>query len=84
MSSSKLQEIEQREGKPIGEVLKVSFAQHGSQRKVAKALGVAQGTISLWLMRSRLKQQTILVPADEPTTSAGAKAQGPCLPGFDI
>lgn len=58
---SKIDSIESEYGKPMPQVLTDLFEKLGSQRAVAEELGVAQGTVSLWLMRYRLTQKTILV-----------------------
>lgn len=72
----KINEIERREGKPIADILIAAYETHGSQTEVAKALGVGQSTISLWLIRLGLQEKTVLVPRKKdkhrsahPTTS---------------
>lgn len=61
MPSSKLKQIERARGRPMSELLKELYAQHGSQVEVARDLGVSQGTVSLWLMRFGLRGKKILV-----------------------
>jgi predicted transcriptional regulator len=58
---SKIQEIEKKHGKTIKEVLPTLMDQHGSVSAVASALGVTQGTVSLWIKHNGLKVKTILV-----------------------
>ena len=58
---SKLAMVERERGQPIIEILKELYTQHGSQREVAQALGIAQSTLSQNLVRLRLKEKTILV-----------------------
>ena len=59
---AKMSEIESREGKSIIEILHEKYETYGNQSQVAKAIGVSQGTLSLWLMRLDLVQKIILVP----------------------
>jgi len=61
------QQIEEREKKPMVEVLRERYEQYGSQKEVAKSLGVSQPTISLWLVRVGLKEKSIVVPKQEAT-----------------
>jgi transcriptional regulator with PAS, ATPase and Fis domain len=67
----KMKEIEEREKKPIKQILIDAYLRHGEQKVVADALGVSQTTISLWLMRLGLKQRVILVPVDRDRERAG-------------
>lgn len=53
--------VEKERGKPIADVLIELFAEHGTQEGVAQALGVSQGTISLWVRRAGLEFRTQLV-----------------------
>jgi len=62
--ASKSDLIEQEFGRPLPEVLEDLFQEHGSQVAVAKALGVTQGTVSLWLVRYGFSQKTVLVKED--------------------
>ncbi|MBI5671270.1 MAG: hypothetical protein HZC41_25010 [Chloroflexi bacterium] len=61
-AQSKYQQIEKEYGRSMAEILTDKFAQYGSQRSVAKALGVDQATVYTWLLKLGLKQKTILVP----------------------
>jgi hypothetical protein len=56
-----MREVEQREGRPIADVLRDLYALHGTQSAVADALGIDQSTLSLWLLRLGLEQRTVLV-----------------------
>jgi transposase-like protein len=58
--------IEERHGgKSIREILKGAFEQYGSQRAVAKALGIDQSTLSAWLIRLQLVQWSTLKEMSE-------------------
>lgn len=63
-------EIAAQQGKTIRQLLKESFEKHGSQEKVATALGVSQTTISLWISREGLQMKSILV--EQPRTNDAA------------
>lgn len=65
---NKLKTIEEREGRPIVDVLCDLYAKHGCQTAVAAALGVSQPTISQWLQRLGLEEKTILVPKSDGKT----------------
>lgn len=69
-ATRKMQEVEQERGKPIADILQELYEEHGSQQAVAAALGVTQGTISLWLLRAGLAQKTIIVRRDQIQESA--------------
>jgi len=63
---TKMIDIERKNnGRPIVEVLKELYTLHGSQVEVAKALGISQGTLSVWLIKLNLEQKTILVPRNQ-------------------
>lgn len=62
---SKLKEMEQSQGKSIREILTELYMEYGSQTKVAKALGISQSTLSVWLLKSGLQEQTIIVERHE-------------------
>jgi hypothetical protein len=59
--TSKFKRVETAKGKPMRAILKEAFERLKSQQAVAAELGVAQGTISLWLMRCGLEIRTIIV-----------------------
>lgn len=65
MTTSKMRQIEQAEGKPIREVLTELYKRYGSQAAVADRLGVSPGTISLWLIRLGMEHWTIVKPAGQ-------------------
>lgn len=56
-----MQEIEDREDKPIKDLLSELFDKHGRQTIVASTLGINQGTLSNWLLRLGLEQKTVLI-----------------------
>lgn len=58
---SKMVQIELDHGKPIREILKEEFQLHGTQIAVAASLGIGQGTLNTWLLKLRMKQETMLV-----------------------
>ena len=60
-----MKQLEVERGKPLADVLRELFKQHGTQRAVAKVLGVNPGTVSQWLIYLGLKQSTILIPREE-------------------
>jgi transposase-like protein len=59
---SKFDEIEAREKRPMRDLLPELFTELGSQRAVARRLGVNQSTLYTWLLKLGLEQKTILVP----------------------
>lgn len=61
----RIKQLEKKHGKPLREILIEAFNRHGSQSAVAESLGVSQPTISLWLIRVNLKQQTVLRPMNQ-------------------
>lgn len=56
-----MQEIEDREDKPIKDLLSELFEKYGRQTIVASSLGINQGTLSNWLLRLGLEQKTVLI-----------------------
>lgn len=54
--------IEKEKGKPIRDVLIDFIEREGNATKAAKALGVTQGAVSLWLRLEGLQLKTIAVP----------------------
>lgn len=54
--------IEQREGKPMREILIETYPLYDNQTGVANALGISQPTLSQWISRLGLKEKTVLVP----------------------
>lgn len=65
METKAMQRIEQREGKPIRQILDELYQQHHTQKAVADALGISRATLSVWLIRLGLTEQTILVERDK-------------------
>jgi predicted transcriptional regulator len=63
--TSAMKQVEVEKGKPIADVLRELFEQHGSQRAVAKVLGVDPGTVSQWLIYLGLEQRAVLVRREE-------------------
>lgn len=61
MAQRKMKQVAAEKGKPIREVLQEMFAEYGSQSAVAKELGINQSTLSYWLLKLGLEQQTVLV-----------------------
>lgn len=61
----KIRQIEDREGRPFRDILIDAYLKHGDQIKVARALGVSQTTVSLWVMRLGLREKTVLVPREQ-------------------
>lgn len=59
--NNKMTAIEEREQRPIREILQELFQKHGSQARVAEELGVNQSTVSYWLLKLGLEQKTVLV-----------------------
>lgn len=59
--------FEETHGERAPDALKELLETHGSQKAVADYLGVSQGTISLWMIRYRLKLKriTIIVREEE-------------------
>jgi DNA-directed RNA polymerase specialized sigma subunit len=61
VAHSKLEQLEQAEGRPIREILQELFQKHGSQTQVAKVIGISQSTLSYHLLKLNLEQRTVLV-----------------------
>lgn len=61
MPVNRMKEVEEREGKPIREILIETYPLYDNQAGVAKAIGISQPTLSMWLIRLGLKEKTILV-----------------------
>ena len=73
MAKSKYKQLEEARGRPVADILREEFDQHGTQRAVAASLGITQGTVSLWLSRLGLTTKTVLVPtADNGQTAKAA------------
>ncbi len=78
MAKSKMQEVEDREGKALRELLPELYRKHAlepkQQQAVADELGVKQPTLSQWIGKLRLVQVTTLVP-EEDMGQEGGEAQ---------
>jgi len=61
MAASKFKQVEQEKGRPMREILPMLYERLGNQRAVAKALGISQGTLSLWIRLCGLEIKTIVV-----------------------
>lgn len=59
--SPKIRAIEEREGKPITEIIKDAFQDHDSVSAVARSLNVPQPTLWHWMKWLGLKTKTIVV-----------------------
>ncbi|CAG0974818.1 hypothetical protein ANRL4_01499 [Anaerolineae bacterium] len=59
---NKLKRIEAEEQRPMGVILKELYAKHGNQTRVARELGVSQGTVSTWLKQLGYQEWTVIVP----------------------
>lgn len=59
---SKFRAIEAQEQRPMGLILKELYGKHGNQTRVARELGVSQGTVSLWLKQLGYQEWTVIVP----------------------
>ena len=57
--------IEDKFGKPLKEVLIEMYHRHGKQIEVARALGVTQSTVSIWVAMSDLSVRQVLVEKKE-------------------
>lgn len=62
-----MQKIERERGQPITEVLIELYSKHHTQQAVADALGISRNTLSVWLIRLGLTEQTVLVPREDKT-----------------
>lgn len=49
MSSKQQKVVKAHEGKPLREILIEYYERYGNQQQAANALGVSQGTFSLWM-----------------------------------
>jgi hypothetical protein len=65
MKQSIIKELADKEGVTVTTLLRKLFKEHGSQAKVAKAIGVHPTTISIWLARCGLETRTVLVKVRE-------------------
>jgi len=61
MPISKIALLEQEKGQSIESILQDAFAIYGTQSEVAKALGVTQSTISLWLVKLGYEVKSTIV-----------------------
>lgn len=59
-------------GKPVAEILAALYTQHGSQTALANALGVKQGTVSLWFKRHGVRVQLARRVTLEPAAPLAA------------
>lgn len=72
MTTPKMLEIQEREGKPIKQVIADLYEKYkdaeATQQAVADELRISQPTLSLWLIKLGLKQVTVLTDqtAKEP------------------
>jgi predicted transcriptional regulator len=57
--------FERQHGERAPDVLKELLERHGSQKAVADYLGVSQTSISLWMIRYRLKFKVLVVREDQ-------------------
>lgn len=64
MITPTMKQIEEKEGKPITEILIELYNEHGTQTAVAAALGINQSTLNRWLLYLSLEQKTVLVPLE--------------------
>lgn len=60
-AQSKMKLIEEREKRPMREILPEKYQKFGKQSKVATALGVSPATISQWLKFLGFEEKTIIV-----------------------
>lgn len=58
---SKMHQVESEAGIPIEVIIEQLYEKHGSQTAVARELGIAQGTLSLWLVKLGLKEKLIVI-----------------------
>jgi hypothetical protein len=65
MKQSVIKDLADKEGVSVTALLQQLFEEHGSQAKVAKAIGVHPTTISIWLARCGLEPRTSLVKVRE-------------------
>jgi len=75
MAKSKMQEIENREGRTLRELLPELYLKHSrqpnQQQAVANELGVKQPTVSQWIGKLRLVPITTLVPEEDVDQEGG-------------
>lgn len=72
MAVRKRKIIEAEYGKPLPQILIELYKEHGSQTKVAQALGVNQSTVSDWLIRCGLVEVKRVQYVFTPTKKAKA------------
>lgn len=84
MGLRKFEEIEEREGRPMRDVLTGLFEQYPNQSIIAAKLGVTQSTLSSWVYKVGLRQWTILVPAGDRAKADEESAPSLPLPGFEL
>lgn len=65
MRRSKFDALAKREGKPLKDVMRELYEQHGSQTKVAAAIGISQSRVSQVLKDLGLTEKTILIEREE-------------------
>ena len=65
LRSKLARQLEEREGKPITDLLIERYAKIGRQKEVAENLGVDQATLSLWILKLGLEARTVLVRRDQ-------------------
>ena len=75
MAKSKMQEVEDREGRTLRELLPELYRKHArqsnQQQAVADELGVKQPTVSQWIGKLRLVPITTLVPEEDVGQEGG-------------
>lgn len=63
---NKIKLIEKSTGRPIADILRQLFAEcNGNQTRMAEALGVTQGTVSLWMLRTGLRTKRVIVEVEK-------------------
>lgn len=58
---SKINELEQKLGRPMRDTLIDLYEQHGTLEKVATQLEIKQSTLSVWLLKLGLEVRSSLV-----------------------
>jgi len=89
MSQTLWQQIEDRHGKPMLELLQEQFKQHKTQSAVARAIGVKQPTLWGWLLQLGVEPESSvqLVPRkhgsgpDRQTVPPGQLSFAEVVPG---